>query len=233
MFWPRAGVEHLHPGPVQRRVLGVVAGLVDPPLPDLLGVEARRGVEDGDPVAHQLAVGDHRQLHRLDALEVDHALLVGRHQVGDRHHGHRVDGLEAAEAGAVGRVTDVVVGGELARRRRPATAEVDGSRRRTLHRAARRRLFEADELRLGVDDGDRVLLAPLGGQPVERLLGPAAPLDDELELVARVLTLGALDLADLHGDVVARGASLEGRHPVRAEVGVASGHQLGPGRRRS
>ena len=64
-------VEDLDPRPVERRELGVVAGLVDPPLLDLLRVEAGRRVEDRDAVAHQLAVGDHRQLDRLHGLEVD------------------------------------------------------------------------------------------------------------------------------------------------------------------
>ena len=80
----------------------VVAGLVDPPLLDLLGVEAGRGVEDGDAVAHELAVGDHRELDGLDALEVDDALLVHGHQVGDGEHRDLVDGLEPGEAGPVG-----------------------------------------------------------------------------------------------------------------------------------
>ena len=128
-------VEDLDPGPVEGGVLRVVAGLLDPPLPDLLGVEARRRVEDGDPVAHQLAVGDHRQLHGLDAVEVDHALLVGGHQVGDADHGDRVDGLEAAEAGAVGRVADVVVGRQpRSGPRRPPAGEGDRARRRPLQR---------------------------------------------------------------------------------------------------
>ena len=117
-MWPDGGtnglagkrVEDLDPRPVQGRVLGVVAGLVDPPLLDLLGVEAGRRVEDGDAVAHQLAVGDHRQLDGLDALEVDDALLVHGHQVGDAEHRDLVDRLEPGEAGAIGRVADVVVG---------------------------------------------------------------------------------------------------------------------------
>ena len=101
-------VEDLDPRPVQRRVLAVVAGLVDPPLLDLLGVEAGRRVEDGDAVAHQLAVGDHRELDGLEALEVDDALLVHGHEVRHGQHRDLVDGLEAGEAGAVGRVADVV-----------------------------------------------------------------------------------------------------------------------------
>ena len=108
--WPDERVEDLDPRPVERRVLGVVAGLVDPPLLDLLGVEAGRRVEDGDAVAHQLAVGDHRQLDGLEALEVDDALLVHGHQVGDAEHRDLVDRLEPGEAGPIGRVADVVVG---------------------------------------------------------------------------------------------------------------------------
>ncbi len=104
------GVEHLEPGPVEGRELGVVAGPVDAPLLDLLGIEPGRSIEDGQPVAHQLAVGDHRQLDGLHALGVDHPALVGSHHVGDHDHGHVVDRLEAAEAGSVGAVAHVLVG---------------------------------------------------------------------------------------------------------------------------
>ena len=46
----------------------------------------------------------------LHAFGVDHAPLVGGHQVGHAQHRDLVDRLEAGEAGAVGRVADVVVG---------------------------------------------------------------------------------------------------------------------------
>ena len=135
--WPLGGTKHglagqrvddLDPRPVERRVLRVVAGLVDPPLLDLLGVEAGRRVEDRDAVAHQLAVGDHRQLDGLDALEVDDALLVDGHQVGDAEHRDLVDRLEAGEAGPVGGVADVVVRRDAGRARVDAAAgEADAS----------------------------------------------------------------------------------------------------------
>ena len=110
------------PRPVERGVLRVVARLLDAPLLHLLGVEARGRVEDRHPVAHVLAVVDHRLLHGLHAVEVDQALLVGAHQVGDGHHRDVVEGLEAADAGAGRGVADVVVGrhpGRQRRRRRP------------------------------------------------------------------------------------------------------------------
>ena len=74
------------------------------------------------PVAHQLAVRDHRQLHGLDGLLVDRALLVGAHQVGDADHGDLVDGLQTGEAGALGHVADVVVGWTTAVTARPRAA---------------------------------------------------------------------------------------------------------------
>ena len=178
-------VEDLDPRPVERRVLAVVAGLVDPPLLDLLGVEPWRRVEDGDAVAHQLAVGDHRELDGLEALQVDHALLVHGHQVGDGQHRDLVDGLEAGEAGAVGGVADVVVG-RHARRDRGGAAGEGG---RSGGGSERARLLDRDRLRLRLDDRRDVLLALRGRQVVERLDLPAAALDDELEraLVGRRL----------------------------------------------
>ena len=81
---PSHRVHGLDPRPVEGGVHGVVARLVDSPLLDLLGVEAGRGVQNGHPIAHQLAVRDHRELDGLDGLEVDRALLVRGHEVGDR-----------------------------------------------------------------------------------------------------------------------------------------------------
>src|SRR6266699_3743671 len=99
--WPARG-EDLEPGPVEGGVLRVVARLVDPPLADLLRVQPGRGIEDGDPVAHQLAVGDHCQLYGFDLVGVDHAALVRGHQVGDAEHRDGVDGFETSKSGAVG-----------------------------------------------------------------------------------------------------------------------------------
>ena len=135
--WPGGRVHRLHPRPVERRVLRVVARLVDPPLLDLLGVEPGRRVEDRDPVAHQLAVGDHRQLHGLHGVEVDRALLVGAHQVGHAEHRDLVDGLQAGEAGALGDVADVVVGAQPGRRqRRPAAPARPARSRRSASRSS-------------------------------------------------------------------------------------------------
>src|SRR2546430_13623093 len=106
------GIEDLDPGPVEGGVLGVVARLVDPPLADLLRVQPGRGIEDGDPVAHQLAVGDHSQLYGFDLVGVDHAALVGGHQVGDAEHRDGVDSFETSKSGAVGRVAHVLVRGD-------------------------------------------------------------------------------------------------------------------------
>src|SRR5438105_5387556 len=105
----RQRVEDLDPRPVEGGVFRVVAGLVDPPLADLLGVQAGRGVQDSYPVAHQFAVSDHRQLDSLDLVGIDHAALVGGHQVGNAEHRDRVDGFEAGESGAVGGVAHVLV----------------------------------------------------------------------------------------------------------------------------
>ena len=44
------------------------------------------------------------ELHRLQALGVEYALLIGGHQVGDTDHGDRVDRLQTSEAGTVGGV---------------------------------------------------------------------------------------------------------------------------------
>ena len=173
----RQRVEDLDPRPVERRVLGVVAGLVDPPLADLLGVEAGRGVEDGDAVAHQLAVGDHRQLDGLEALEVDDALLVDGHEVGDGEHRDLVDRLEAGEAGPIGGVADVVV-----RRDRPdGLAPVgarQGDRAASPGRARRRRRCRPPRSAMSFDCSLTIVttfcLPLLGRQVVERLDRPAA-----------------------------------------------------------
>src|SRR5215475_11207666 len=66
-------VEDLDPRVVHRGVLRVVAGEVHPPLADLLRRQPRRWVDDRHPVAHQLAVRDHRELNGLHGLHVDHA----------------------------------------------------------------------------------------------------------------------------------------------------------------
>ncbi len=105
------GVEDFDPGPVEGGVLRVVAGLIDPPFADLLRVQPGRRVENRDPVSHQLTVGDHRQLHRLDLVSVDHAALVRGHQVGHAEHRDGVDGFETGKSGAVGRIAHVLVRG--------------------------------------------------------------------------------------------------------------------------
>ena len=104
-------VKDLDPGPVESRVLRVVAGLVHAPFPDLLRVQSGRSIEDGDPVAHQLAVRDHGEL----------TTLVGGHQVGDAEHGDVVDRFEAGKAGPIGRVSDVLVRSDARGHSRPAT----------------------------------------------------------------------------------------------------------------
>ena len=152
-------VEDLDPRPVERRVLGVVAGLVDPPLLDLLGVEPWRRVEDGDAVAHELAVGDHRELDGLEALEVDDALLVDGHEVRHGQHRDLVDGLETGEAGAVGRVAHVVVGGHARGDGRAAAGERRRSRSTGTARAPPVSSID-DRLGLGLDDRGDVRSCP-------------------------------------------------------------------------
>ena len=233
-MWPLGGtkrrcaaerVEDLDPRPVERGVLGVVAGLVDPPLLDLLGVEAGRRVEDGDPVAHQLAVGDHRQLDRLDPLEVDDALLVDGHQVRDSEHRDVVDRFEAAEAGAVGRVADVVVRTD-ANGRAGASAPARAMRPAAGTRSAMATL-PTSSIWMSFDCALTIVTTfclPLAGRNVvEGLLDLAGALDDELE---RVL-LGRVGLGDLDGQVVAAGPGLDGPDAVAGESLACCGLELG------
>ena len=111
----RERIEHLDPWPVERGVLGVVARLVDAPLTDLLRVQTGRGIENRDAVAHQLAMGDHRQLDGLDLVGINRTALVGGHQVGDAEHRDGVDGLEAREPGTVGAVAHVPIRSDAGR----------------------------------------------------------------------------------------------------------------------
>ena len=225
-------VEDLDPRPVQGGVLRVVADLVDPPLLDLLGVQARGRVEDGHPVAHQLAVGDHGQLHGLHALQVEHAVLVGRHQVGHADHGDLVDRLQPAEAGPVGRVADVVVGRQVRRRRRAAAGQGDACPGGTCSAAT-----PSSSMRISLDWALTTVTTfcrPLFvRQVVEGLLDLAALLDDQLEgVLGGALRAG---VGDLDGDVVALGALGEGLDPEGAHAGRGPAgrrrcrRQLGPG----
>ena len=178
-------VHRLHPRPVERRVHRVVARLVDPPLLDLLGVQPRRGVEDGDPVTHQLAVRDHLGLHRLHGVEVDRTLLVGAHQVRYAEHGDLVDGLQAGEPRALRDVTDVVVGTEPGRGQgggRGGRVERGLAGRQPFDRPAAG-LLQLDQLRGRVDHGDHVLLALGHAGPVELLGHLAVALDHDPEHV--------------------------------------------------
>ena len=116
----RQRIKDLNPRPVEGGVLRVVAGLVDPPLADLLRIQAGRRIEDGDAVAHQLTMRDHRQLYRLDLVGVDHAALVGGHQIRDAEHGHGLDCFQAGEPGAIGGVAHVLIRGDPGGHRRAA-----------------------------------------------------------------------------------------------------------------
>ena len=180
----RGGVEDLGVGPVERRELRVVAGLVHPPVLDLLRVEVRRRVEDGDPVAHQLAVRDDRELHRLEALAVDRPGLEGSHQVGYSDHGDLVDRLQAAEPGALRDVPDVVVRAEAGFGCRLGWGDQGGSALGGLaHGRAGLDLLERDHLGVGVDPG-RDVGVPLGDRDVVEGLGlGAVDVHDQLELV--------------------------------------------------
>src|SRR5690554_2311182 len=60
-----AEVGDLDPGVVHGGIRGVVVDVLAP-LFGLLGVEARRGVEDSEAVLEALAIGDHRRLHQLN-----------------------------------------------------------------------------------------------------------------------------------------------------------------------
>src|SRR5207302_486142 len=111
-----------------RRIAGEGARAPDPDAAtgegandvDPLRVQPGRGIENGDPVAHQFAVGDHGQLYGLDLVGVDHAALVRGHQVGDAEHRDGVDGFETGKSGAVGRVAHVLVRGDPGGHRGPA-----------------------------------------------------------------------------------------------------------------
>ena len=210
----RDRVEDLDPGPVESRVLGVVLRLVDPPLAHLLRVQAGRGVEDGDSIAHQLAVGDHRALDRLHGFEVDDAGLVRGHQVRDRQHRHGVDSLEAAEARAVVRIADVRVRRDPYRRRSAAAGKGGVTLRHRFHRGGAGNLLELNELRLCLDGGHDVAPALLGRHVVV-----------DLRLLA-----GLGGVRDVDGDVVAARARLEGGDPVGKRLVTAEG-QLRPGGR--
>ena len=77
-----------------------------------------RRVEDGHPVAHQLAVGDHGHLHRLHGVQVDGAALVCGQQIRHADHGDLVDSLQTRHAAAFFDVADVVIAGQPRRRAR-------------------------------------------------------------------------------------------------------------------
>ena len=220
---PGGRVEHLEPRPVQGSLLRVVADLVDAPLLDLLGVESRRRIEDRHPVTHQLAVRDHRQLHRLHAFEVDQALLVGGHQVRHGEHRDLLHRLQAAEAGAVGRVADVVVGRQASRQRGrlSPTRQADGcpARWTALDRAADRRLLDLDQVRVGVDDRRHVLTPAAGDEVVEALELLIATLHDEPERLALFATLRRV--VDLDRQPVAGAAGLLRGNHIASDLGVA------------
>src|SRR5215475_6706783 len=227
---PAGRVEDLDPRPVQGGELRVVAGDVDAPVLDLLGVQSGWRVEDGDPVPHQLAVRDHRLLHGLEALVVERALLVGAHQVGDGHHGDLLDRLKAAEAGAGGHVADVVVRlyrPRLLRCRLLGRGELHRPLLRPLQHTGRGHLLYPDRLGLRVDDSDHVLLVALGGgQPVELLSLTVADLHDQPEAAVRRVVPTRVGDLDGHLRRPAAAAALQRLHPVPAENGLRPGGQL-------
>ena len=225
-------VEGLDPRVVQGGVVGVVAGRLLAPDPDLTRVQAGRRVDDGDAVAHQLAVRDETELDGLDGLQVDRAALVGGHQVGDGDHGHLVDGLQAAEAGAVGGVAEVLGGAGVTtgvldrggvRGGGRGGGEGDGLVLGADELRGGRGLGHGDELGALLDLGDHVVAAALLGGHVEGLDGLAAVLDDELEALGGALALGV-------GDLDAQVAGAGGRDAERAELlGLARGQRGGAG----
>ena len=176
-------------------------------------------------------MGDHPEVHGLHALEVDHAGLVGGHQVGHRDHRDGVDRLETAEAGAVGAVADVVVGPHARRRRSGASRERDRTGSGPpLGEAEVADLLELDQLALRVDDRGGVLLALLAAEPLERLLDAAAALHLDREDVVRGVV--ALRRVDLDADVVARRPLLDRGHAVGADGAVGAALELAAGCRR-
>ena len=163
-----------------------------PPVLDLLGVEARRGVQDGDPVGHQLAVRDHRELHGLDALGVTRAALVRGHQVGHAQHGDLVDGLEPGEAGPVGGVADVGVRLDLDRHGPGAPSAISpaAARDSACPWSPRRRSAST-----AGDRGGHVVRAALGGDVVERLDGLPPRLTTSLKVSSAASQAGATSTA--------------------------------------
>lgn len=234
-------VEDLDPRVVESRVARVVTGVLVAPGAHPLGVHARRGVEDGDPVAHLLAVRDDRQLYGLDALGVDVAALEGAHQVRDGDHRDLVDRFEAGEPGTRGGVTHVLRGVEPrhtgSRGARGGGGEGDGL---LLGAALGRAGLLGDLDELGVAGlGDQIALDVLAGRDVVRLHGLAGLAHQQPEAVLRgVLALG---VGDLHGEVGARAGLGRDEEPAerdgsgglgdralgRALRGAADAHDVG------
>ncbi len=221
---PGRGIRRLDPRVVERAERRVVPGLVDQPLLHLLGVEPGRRVEDRDPIAHQLAVREHRQLDRLDRLEVDRTLLVRAHQIRYAEHGDLVDRLQPTEPGPVGDIADIVLGGQPRRRycgRRWRGGERDLTVCGLLQGGAGD-LLDLDHLRVRVHHRGDVRLAARQSQPVELLDLVAVLLDDDLEhVVGRVL---AARVGDLDAHLTRRLRRIEREHPEPSQ------HRLRPGR---
>ena len=103
---PAIGARNLHPGIVERRVLRVVVRLDLAPLLHVLRGEIGQWVDDGEAVAHALAVRDHRQLHRFDAIAIQQLGLIRRHDIRAGHHRHIFGDLQPFQSGALGHVAD-------------------------------------------------------------------------------------------------------------------------------
>ena len=219
-------VEDLDPGPVEGGVLAVVARLVLAPLLDLLGVVVGRRVEDGHPVAHELAVGDDRELDGLEPVHVDDAGLVQRHQVRRRDHRDLLDGLEAAEARPVGHVADVLVRGDPDR----AAGDVPPVRAPFAPTAGATSPLATSSRRTSFDvfTAVKTFCLPRLRLTLSNVSCSEPARDDELE--DALAGLGGL--ADLDVDVVARSAGLEGHDAEGGLRGVRRARQLQAGARR-
>ncbi len=159
----------------------------------------------------------------LTLVGVDHAALVGGHQVGDAKHRHGVDGLEAGKARAVGRVANVLIGRNARGHGGAAALKRNLARGGDLFQCAGGPdLLELDQLRSRLDGRDDVVLALAAGDVVV-LFTIFAARDDQLE---RVFT-GLRGLGDFDLDVVAGLATVEGKDAITGKRLVFRAGQLG------
>jgi hypothetical protein len=171
-------------------------------------------------------VGDDGQLDGLDGLQVEHAALVGAHQVGDGDHGHLVDRFEPAEPGALGHVAGVVLGDDPIGDGRDGRGcgQRDGALGRLRRGARADDLGEGDDLGPLGDGAHDVVLAALDGHVGVLLDLLAVDLDGHGEPVGGFAFGG---VADLDADVVGLGG-FDGDGAQPADEGLGTRDRFGP-----